>query len=124
MRAIGVPSGRRETVRTGFGSGNSDVMGGGGAAAGGTSGVLTVAATGVAADAVAAGWGCCVAAGGLAGAGGGLSADAWALKSTGCSSELTILSVPGFALSLRTETDGSLEAVTVWSLGGCTLVGP
>ena len=110
-------------MRTGFGSGNSDVMGGGGAAAGGTSGVLTVAATGVAADAVAAGGGC-VAAGGLAGAGGGLSADAWALKSTGCSSELMIFSVPGFALSLRTETEGSLEAVTVWSVGGCTLVGP
>ena len=99
-------------------------MVGGGAAAGGTSGVLMVAATGVAIDAPSAGLGWSAAGEGLGNGKSGLSGDAWALKSTGCSSELTILTDPGFALSLRTETAGSLDAVTVSSLGGCTLVGP
>ena len=51
--AIGVPSGRNETVRTGFGLGNSDIVGGADAAGGATSGVLTVEATGVAPEAPA-----------------------------------------------------------------------
>ena len=103
---IGVPSGRKETVRTGFGSGNSDVMVGGGAAAGGTSGVLMVAATGVAIDAPSAGLGWSAVGEGLGNGKSGLSGDAWALKSTGCSSELTILTDPGFALSLRKRRRG------------------
>ena len=66
IAAIGVPSGRKETVRTGLGLGNSDVMAGGGAAAGGTSGVLMVAATGVASMPAAEAWAAVAAAGGLA----------------------------------------------------------
>ena len=67
--AIGVPSGRNDTVRTGLGLGNSEVIGGGsGAAVGGTSGVLTVAATGVAFKAPADVLPWSAAAGGLAAA--------------------------------------------------------
>ena len=122
---MGVPSGRSETVRTGLGVGNSEVVGGGGAAAGGgTSGVSTVAATGVAVRPPAGDFARSAAAGGLACAAEGLPIDASALKSTGCSSELMTLTEAGFALSLRRDPPASLEAVTVSSLGGCTLVGP
>ena len=54
----------------------------------------------------------------------GLLTDACALKSTGCSSELTTLTGPGLTLSLSRVAPASLEVVTVWSLGGATLVGP
>ena len=115
MEAIGVPSGRSEIVRTGFGSGNSGFIPfGGPAGAGATSGVLMVAARAAASVAPAG-------AGGLAG--GGLL-DACAFKSTGCSSELTTLTGPGLPLSWSRVAPASLDVVTVWSLGGATLVGP
>ena len=114
--AIGVPSGLSEIVRTGFGSGKSEVIPfGGPAGAGATSGVLMVAASAVASVGPAG-------AGGLAE--GALLTDACAFKSTGCSSELTTLTALGLPLSWSREAPASLDVETVWSLGGATFVGP
>ena len=106
---ITVPSGRREIVRTGFGSGNGDAAAGAGWGAATTTGVSTVPRTsGPAASVVEAGGG----------------AEVWALRSTGCSSLLTTLTLLAWVLSLSRLAPASFEVATVASLGGCTLVGP
>ena len=86
---IGVPSGLSEIVRTGFGSGNSEVIPFGGPA-GGAGDKRRIDGRGERGRVRGAG---------RRGAAGGLLTDAWAFKSTGCSSELTTLTDAGLPLS-------------------------
>ncbi len=110
---IGVPSGRSEMVRTGFGSGKDGAIAGAGGGDMTTTGVSTVPRTAEELDE----------SDGAAGAADGGGA-VWACRSTGCSSVLTTVTRLTCVLSLSREAPTSFGVETVASLGGCTLVGP
>ena len=114
IAGIGVPSGRSDTVRTGFGSGNWDGAAGGAGAVITTTGVSTVCLM-EAPDPPAS----APRFAGLVGA----VAEA-AVRSTGCSSVVTTFTPAGLPLSFSKLASLSLEEATLSSLGGCTLVGP